>query len=583
MATSNAFQTDPYASSRPRLSAMINFDDSTGVAPSGLVAAIVADPAAFFANMNTSPAPVYSMDNLIAAGIKRVLFNRPWGTKTPALELLNCPGHYPFTYPDANSAGNYLAVAPNNQVQSEAAFGNTTWTAALKAAFDTAGRLGGLYGAAIYQGPVNGASAVDNTTLDAHSSFAVDMGLDQVFDVQSAISCTNTAPPVIMGSNVMGYWEAGKLVYITSGTGSAATANADPIYHWDSIVGTASWTRQTDNGKRPGLKTSAVNGYPSILFDGTDDRMVLASPLALGSAFTIAMVVKPTATDSILLSNAASNRQVRFNTSIAGRISAFEGTLESASVGSSFTANTWYVVVLRYDGTNCRIYINGTQVASYAAGPAFGNNLTLDMLGAFGNGGASMFFNGELAALALINTSCTDNQTGLIQAYWAAKYGITVATTAFGAPVLPHKAFVAREFSSRARKVYRENFNFRTITELTDWDTNGKGILGVYDELAAAIAAAATTYTRTSIGTGQRARVMIPNNGPSAATRIAQMVTATGLGYDVDMDFGGFTNQEIMNAISQHSSAVPGLSAGVPAGPAAPLLGGLPEPLLRLG
>lgn len=586
MATSNAYLSDPFPSTRPRLSALIHWTDGTGANPSGITPAYAADIAGFFACGNTYPvAAVYSMDNLIAAGVKRVVFNRPWGDRSAAEALLNIPGHYPHTYPVTGTAGGVLQVTPNNQVQSETAFGNTNFTVALKAAFDTAARLGRLYGAACYDGPVHANVDPSSTSaLDAHSAFARDTGMDQMFDVMSVISDRNTAPPAILGANCLGWWEANRQSYTDSGTTQAT--NGQGVYHWDSLFGTSSWANSTTT-QQPVFTANAVNGYPAMQFDSvTFRRWTNASPISPGAAFTVSMVVKPTGNDEILMSAAAgaTNRQVRFNESAAGRISYFDGTNVTVAASSSFTANAWSIVTFRHTGTVCRIYVNGTQVG-YFVGPLSASNMILSMLGAFGNGGASNFFTGQLAALSIMNANATDNQIGLIEAYWASKYGITVATTAFGSPVLPHKAFVERMNTTYGHKVYREDYNYRTIAELSDWDSIGKGIVTSYSEFATSLAAAATLYTKASIGAGQRARVLIPASGAytTVAARMAAVVVAAGLGYDVDLDFDGFTNQEITNTLTNFASyATPGGGETDP-DPGAPTVGGLPEPLLRLG
>jgi len=556
MALSNAYLVDPNPEEAVRLSALINFSDGTGDAPSGVVPAIAADPDDFFTNGETSPTEAdYAMDNLIALGIKRVTFNRPFGDWDAAGALANCPGHYPFNYPDA-TAGGTLSVTPRNQVQSEAAFGGTSYTDALKAAFDTVARSGSLYGAAAYLSPVAAVAAIDDTTLDSYSKFIRDLNLDSIYDVMSVISHTGTAPPYFMGSNLLGYWEADQAAYQSSGSGTPATANGNVIDHWNSLSGSAVWT-QTTNANRPTIKLPGINGKPSVLFNGTSNRFTLGTPLSPGAAFTITMVVKPTANDTILMSAAAAvtNRQVRFNEGAAGRISIFDGTNVTVAANSSFTAGAWSIVRFRHTGTICRIFVNGTETSYFGANNAE-SNMILSMLGAFGNGGASTFFDGELAALAIMNANCTDNQIQLIEKYWAGKYALSVA----GSPTLPHVAYINRLFTGYGRKAYREDFNYRTITELTDWDTNGGGILTVYSHLASSLASAATKYTKDSIGTGQRARVMILNDGQTPAVRTARMLEVAALGYDVDLDFGGFTTAQITNAINQFVSATAGVS-----------------------
>lgn len=575
MARSHTYATDPNPSSAPRLSALINFSDGTGANPSGIVPAIAADPADFMAKGDTSPATAaYSMDNLITLGLRRIVFNRPFGDWNAAGAINNCPGHYPHNYPVAESAGVAHAVTPRNQVQSETAFGNTNYTAALKAAFDTAGRLGTVYGCDCYLGPVEASVATDDTTLDTYSEFIRYMGMGSIYDIQAALSHTNTAPPQFMGANCLGYWEANKLSYSDAGTTLAV--DNDPVRQWNSLKGSLTWSQATADN-RPLLKTGLTNGgktFSALLFDGTNDVMSLSARQTMGAAYTVVAVVKLPTTDGVLFSNSDAGNprlMLRFNNAAAGTLSDYDGTTVNLSNVTQFTGDTWAVIRYRYDGTNCRMFVNGTEVSGYIIGPGSTANQLIDSMGNAAYAGI-VYFSGHVAAAGIMNANCTDNQIALIEAYWAAKYGITVA----GSPVLPQKAFKDRLFAGYALKNYREDFNYRTITELSDWDTNSSGILTIYSYLAAALADPTNFYTKASIGSGQRARVMILNDGASVATRISRMYQTLALGYDVDLDFGGFSTGDITYAVTQHKILT--AQPGIPGTPYS-----LPEPLLRLG
>lgn len=504
----------------------------------------------------------YSLRNAIIAGFKYAEFMWINGQKVTGAEY--GWSHYPFDYPDATSAGDPLNISPLTQVQAEAAFVAAGYPAsaynnAVKAGIDTANIKGSLYGISMYMGPTPGNIATDTATLDTYSELIRHLSSDVSFDTQSVGSHTNTAPPSILAS-VDVWCEANRRAYSTAGSGSPAITNGAKVDHWTSMVGSKVWTQTTD-ANRPTIKTNAINGYSSLLFNGTSARMILSSAFTPGAAYTAGFVIKPTAVDAILFSKSGGgdNEQVRLNEGLAGTISLFSiGTLSTlVTAAAQFTAGTWCIVRLRYDGTNLRVYVNGTQVSSYTVGPAFGASLSLDVMGCFRDGGSN-FFNGEVASMFFAPSTATDNQIELIEAYWATKYALTIA----GSPVLPHIAFIDRLNTTYSKKAYRENFNYRSIANLSDWDTNGGGIVGVYSELANALTNAATYYTRASIGTGQRARILVTNIGsPTPAARIAEMVAATLLGYDVSMDIGGFTTAQMQSAVSQHSVAADLFSA----------------------
>jgi len=542
---------------------MINFTDDAKTTRANLLDAVTggtnpATAGSVSTYLATGPGGgSLSHDALIALGFKYICYNRPFGNVTTPGTNGYVGGTIPFDYPDTSSRGLGAAIDPLSQTQNETIFGGTSYTAQLVSAHNTAGRKGSLYGGYLYYGLAPANSAVTNADLDNYGDVATAMGCSPIHDAESIIAYANYAPPTLMGTNVLGWWEADRQAYTSTGTTSnSATANNDPVYHWDSLYGSASWVRQSADANRPFIKTSAVNGYPSLLFDGTNDRMTLASPLSPGAAFTICMVVKPTALDEILVSAAAAitNRQIRFNETAAGRISFYDGTNLTQSANSSVTAGTWAIVRFRHTGTVCKMYVNGTET-SYAVAAANESNMIISMLGAFGNGGASNFFSGELAALAIMDANCTDNQVQLMEAYWAAKYAITVS----GTPTLPHKGYVDRLFSVYGVSPLREAWGYRNISTLTGWNTHGGGVLGFAADYATAIAAPTSFYTPASIN--GRAMIMVPNNGPSVATRTASILSALYAGVDAVFDSDGFSSAQLNALNTTYLSLISGIGS----------------------
>lgn len=557
-----SFLTDSRSSSLPRLGGVVFLADGSGAAGTGGVTApAFSDFSDYLAKGDTTPSTAaYSHDNLIAAGIKYMAY--VWWAGQVALGAAtdnNCAGNYPLDYPDT-TAGRAASCTPITQVQ-HAAIAGSGYLNQIEPALNTAGRKGRLCGMEFYGGCPPASSAVDNTTLDSYSTIPELLGGHPAYDILGVVANANRCCPALMGGNCLGWWEANDKAYSDAGT-TLATADATPIQQWTSLHPTASartWSQAT-LGNRPDLKTNQINGYPCLRFNGTSDRMTLSSAMPATAAFTIAFVAKPGTADSMILGHTTLNRQVRFNDAgAARRIALFDGTSDSKSLAPAYTASAWHIFRCRYDGTNCRIYVDGTQVASYDAGPAFTSGMALDLLGCFGNGGASNFYDGDLAAMALIDASCTDNQIQLAEAYWANKYAITVS----GSPVLPVKAHVERLFSARAVKVVREPWDRRDVSDLTGWDANGYGIVTNPDRMTYANASPTVYYTKAS-ATG-RASIYILNNGPSVSARTSTAIAALLLGIDVYMDFGGFSLVEITALKNAHAAIVDGM-AGAAAG-----------------
>lgn len=547
----------------PRHGAVIFLADGTGAAATGGVTPnAFADLSDYLAKGDTTPAvSPTSHDNLIAAGIRRM--RMLWWDGQVALGAAtdnNCVGSYPRDYP-SGTAGLAASCTPITQVQHQAIVnaaiggGGRQYLDQWVTAMDTAGRKGSLYDIGFYDGCPPANSAVDNTTLDSYSEIVRALGGVPALDILGVVACANRCCPALMGANCLGYWEADKLVYTDAGT-TLATADNSNIYRWTSPHPTASarYWQQTNGFFKPTWQTNELNGLPVVRFDGGNDRMTLSSAMPAGAAFTLAMVVKPGNADSMILSHTTLNRQVRFNEGTAGRIGAWDGTSASWSAGSVITAGTWYILRLRYDGTNCRIYVNGTEVATYSAGPAFTSNMALDLLGCFGNGGASNFFNGDLYALALLDASCTDNQIQLIEADWSHVTGISVA----GSPVLPVKAYVERLFSTYGIRTVREPWDRRDVTDLQGWNTNSGGIVTNPDRMALAMLEASLPvfYTKASISSPARAEVYILNNGPSVSARRATHLATLAAGVDSYLDYGGFTEAERDSTIAAADAAI---------------------------
>lgn len=67
--------------------------------------------------------------------------------------------------------------------------------------------------------------------------------------------------------------------------------NNDPVASWSDLSASGTTFVQATGTKQPLYKTNAVNGKPSVLFDGVDD--CLAAVLAIPQPFTMLIVADP--------------------------------------------------------------------------------------------------------------------------------------------------------------------------------------------------------------------------------------------------------------------------------------------------
>ena len=130
-----------------------------------------------------------------------------------------------------------------------------------------------------------------------------------------------------------------------------------------------------------GSMTSAqqVNGQidGSLNFDGTNDGLDVAS-FAIGTNFTYEAWINATSVTGgngwrNIVTNYNNNRWLGLGNTGGkyGIIDFYEGGGVDNYFGTALSINTWYHIVATYDGTNLRVYCNGTllgtQAKSYTA------------------------------------------------------------------------------------------------------------------------------------------------------------------------------------------------------------------------
>ena len=86
-------------------------------------------------------------------------------------------------------------------------------------------------------------------------------------------------------------------------------------------------------------------------------------------------------------------------------------------------ANTWSLVTCTYDGSNKRIYKNGTQVTSAAVTGSISTNTGGAWIGCYGNAG-DYFWDGKIASVKVYNRAL--NTTEITQTFNAqrSRFGV---------------------------------------------------------------------------------------------------------------------------------------------------------------
>lgn len=201
------------------------------------------------------------------------------------------------------------------------------------------------------------------------------------------------------------------------------TAIGDVSNPWVDQSASAVDLGQSNSLFRPLFKTNQFNTQPGILFDGINDKLTMASALALASGIgTIIIVYKHTATnDGCLLGHSTLNRQVRSGRSGTNNISRYDGTFDSFS--STFSSAQTAVRAGCWKGgtTSGQFFENKTARGVWSSGSV---PTPLDWVGDTSYGQP---FSGSIAEIIIYNTTLSD-------ADWFSLYDNYLALRNYGLP-----------------------------------------------------------------------------------------------------------------------------------------------------
>lgn len=188
-------------------------------------------------------------------------------------------------------------------------------------------------------------------------------------------------------------------------TGSFLNASANPATSGEAVATMLDQTGNANHGTQSvgserGIFTDAQtpNGLPAMVSDNVDDGFV--TPLNLGSAYTICMVVKCTPIIATRCANSlTANRLIT-----PGRVdyAVYPGDIVVNDL--SAYSGMWVVCFLRINGSAAAFRINGVDLASAQVGAAWGT-LSYGYEGAFGEPS-----NSSLAGYLAVNRYLTDEE-----------------------------------------------------------------------------------------------------------------------------------------------------------------------------
>ncbi len=254
------------------------------------------------------------------------------------------------------------------------------------------------------------------------------------FGLFPLISQGQTGPAGVGNSTNNEIWlVAEENVYIDAG--STAGGNDASIQQWTDVSGNDNHAIQITTEQQPSLKTSEVNGFSALRFDGSNDRM-LAAGISTSNQLTLFVVVRHNGlnhnNDGIIHAAPTGNAfSVDGNSKVVGmwtqvsdgvvwgRGVESDKTIQSISKVTALSTGQFYIISQDYNGSAINQYVNGAiaGTASYDG--------TLDSWTDFGLGRqGDETLNGDIAEIIVYTNSLNTAQRYIIQNYLAAKYDI---------------------------------------------------------------------------------------------------------------------------------------------------------------
>lgn len=206
-------------------------------------------------------------------------------------------------------------------------------------------------------------------------------------------------------------------------------SDGDPVSTWTAATGS---NGTAASGERPTLQTSEVNGHDAILFDGTDDNILVS--MALSSSSATFFCVFKTVTgggNGRIISLTDNANELDFGNVTVG-IPAYASATNTVSAyragamgTKAATDNAWHVVCSRWDGPGFEheMFVDGGTPDTVATGgQAFA--VTKMYLGA--RHGPADPWNGYQAEVLVYSTKVSDADVATIFAELGTKYNITI-------------------------------------------------------------------------------------------------------------------------------------------------------------
>ena len=246
-------------------------------------------------------------------------------------------------------------------------------------------------------------------------------------------SYTQTGPGGVgsnNGSSNLDMWfDANQSVF--SDAGVTPALNTEKVYQWNNISNSSTANAiEATFAYRPNYLTNSLNGYPTIAFDGNDDRLLSqsANTVTESSIFIVffgtyeggdnedqLLNVTYNANSSVIEINSSTNLRARYY---------FGAGNGNTSINSTFSNGTPSVLTVNYDGGNTSEVFNLGASSNTANTSMVNQGTGTTCIGAHANNQG--YFYGNIGEIIRYSSIVNSAQQIIIENYLAAKYGLSL-------------------------------------------------------------------------------------------------------------------------------------------------------------
>lgn len=211
-------------------------------------------------------------------------------------------------------------------------------------------------------------------------------------------------------------------------------ASGGKVSNWMDASGNGNDASQATSSNQPALKVNAINGLPTVTFDGSTKFLQMGSGFADftsgASAFIVAKPVSPVTSDGTLfdLGNAGSNDLALREPSSTGLelFSYSGGTPSSISASSAITVDQFQLMEAIHTGSDLtgRLLTDGSKTAFGPLTQLVNTTRSNNFIGQWNDGSGR--FNGEIAEILLFSREVTAAERADIEAYLCDRYHLSV-------------------------------------------------------------------------------------------------------------------------------------------------------------